>query len=69
MLSVRLIKHEAVPECGSYEVRFPDGRPSRYFYWDDVPSRRLRPDLLTGEQALERAKAVARAARNCGADH
>ena len=33
MTSVRLIKHEVVPECGSYEVRFPDDRPSRYFYW------------------------------------
>ena len=60
MTGVRLIKHEAVPKCGSYEVRFPDGRPARYFYWDDEASRRLRPDLLTGEQALERAKAVAR---------
>jgi hypothetical protein len=32
---IRIIPHEAVPLCGSYEVRFPDGRPSRYFYWDD----------------------------------
>jgi hypothetical protein len=38
---IRILKHEAVPTCGSYEVHFPDGRPSRYFYWDDVPSRRL----------------------------
>jgi hypothetical protein len=42
------------------EVRFPDGRPSVYFYWDDVPSRRLRPDLLDRETALEQAKALAR---------
>ena len=63
MTDVRLIKHEAVPLCGSYEVRFPDGRPSRYFYGGDIPGRRLRPDLLTGEQALEKARAVARAAR------
>ena len=59
-----LIKHEAVPKCGSYEVRFPDGRPSRFFYWDDEASRRLRPELLTGEQALEQAKALARTARD-----
>jgi hypothetical protein len=59
-----LIKHEAVPKCGSYEVRFPDGRPSRFFYWDDEASRRLRPELLTGEQALDQARAAARAARN-----
>jgi hypothetical protein len=63
MSSVRLIKHEAVPKCGSFEVRFPDGRPSRYFYWDDLPSRRFRPDLVDSEQALEQSKAVARAAR------
>jgi hypothetical protein len=56
-----LIKHEAISDCGSYEVRFPDGRPSRFFYWDDVPSRRLRPDeVMTGEQALQAAKARAR---------
>jgi hypothetical protein len=48
---IRIIKHEAVPECGSFEVRFGDGRESRFFYWDDVPSRRLRPDQLTREEA------------------
>ncbi len=37
MANVRLIKHEAVPNCGSCEVRFPDGGPSKYFYWDDLP--------------------------------
>jgi hypothetical protein len=25
---VRQIKHEAIPGCGSFEVRFEDGRPS-----------------------------------------
>jgi len=57
--TVRLIKHEAVPRCGSYEV--PDGRPSKYFYWDDVPSRRLRPELLWEHEALEAARKFARA--------
>jgi hypothetical protein len=60
----RVIKHEAVPGCGSFEVRFPDGRPSQFFYWDDIPARRLRPELLERETALEKAKAVARAARD-----
>lgn len=63
-MAIRLIKHEAVPKCGSFEVRFLDGRPSRYFYWDDIPGRRLRPELLTSEVALEHAKAVARAERD-----
>ena len=58
---VRIIKHEAVPDCGSFEVRFADGRPSVYFYWDDQPSRRLRSDTLDRETALEQAKALARA--------
>jgi hypothetical protein len=60
MPSIRLIKHEAVPKCGSYEVRYSDGRPSHFFYWDDIPGRRLNPALVDGQTALERAKAVAR---------
>jgi hypothetical protein len=46
MPSVRLIRHEAVKDCGSFEVRV-DGRRSRYFYWDDVAGRRLRPEQMT----------------------
>jgi hypothetical protein len=61
---IRIIKHEAVPNCGSFEVKFPDGRPSIYFYWDDLLSRRLRPDILSREQALEQARALARAERD-----
>jgi hypothetical protein len=29
--TVRLIKHEPVPKCGSYEVHYSDGTPSKYF--------------------------------------
>ena len=61
-MPIRLIKHEAVPKCGSFEVRFPDGKPSTYFYWEDVPSRRLR-EQMTSEQALEQATAFVRDAR------
>ena len=60
MANVRLIKHEVIPNCGSIEVRFSDGRPSEYFYWEDLPGRRLRPDMVTSEVALEQAKALAR---------
>ena len=35
---IRIIKHEAVPDCGSFEVRFGDGRASKFFYWDDLPA-------------------------------
>jgi hypothetical protein len=61
MPSVRLIKHEAVPQCGSYEIRFPDGRPSKYIYWEDVPGRRLRDDQVDGAVALRVTKIFARA--------
>ena len=52
---------EAVPKCGSYEVRYSDGRPSRFFYYDDEPSRRLRPEQVDSETALEHARTFARA--------
>ncbi|HEV2156933.1 hypothetical protein [Bradyrhizobium sp.] len=42
---VRIIKHEAVPQSGSFEVRFAAGRESKYFYWDHIRSRRTRPEL------------------------
>ena len=61
---IRVIRHELIPQRGSFEVRFADGRPSRYFYWDDVAGRRLRPETLTQEQARDEAKAFARAERD-----
>jgi hypothetical protein len=61
---VRIIKHEAVAGCGSFEVRYADGRPSQFFYFDDLPSRRLRPETLDRDTALEQAKAAARTAQN-----
>jgi hypothetical protein len=29
MANIRLIKHEVIPDCESFEVRYPDGRPSQ----------------------------------------
>ena len=55
---VRIIKHEVVPDCGSYEVSV-EGQPSRYFYFEDLPSRRLRLVQMTREQALKAARAYA----------
>ena len=63
-MTIRIIKHEAVPKCGSDEVRFPDGRPSKFFYWEDIPGRRLRSDQADSFQALKDAKAFARAERD-----
>jgi hypothetical protein len=45
MANVRLIEHEVIPKCGSFEVRFADGRP--------------RQDLAGSETALEQAKIYA----------
>jgi hypothetical protein len=60
-MRIRVIKHEAVPKCGSYEVRFPDRRPSKFFYWDDVPGRRMRPELVDSSVAEKDVKRFARA--------
>lgn len=63
-MPIRIIPHEAVPDCGSFEVRFGDGRPSRYFYFEDNPGRRLRPEQVDRKTALADAKALARASRD-----
>ncbi|WOH54892.1 hypothetical protein [Bradyrhizobium sp. BWC-3-1] len=60
MSRIRIIRHEVVPQCGSFEVRFPDGRPSLYFYFDDLPSRRLRAEVSDRAAVEELAKAFAR---------
>ena len=59
MGTVRIIKHEAIPGCGSFEVRYGDGRP-QFFHWADIPPRWLRPETLDHETAREQAKATAR---------
>ncbi len=64
-MPIRLIKDEAVPKCGSIDVRFPDAKPSGYFYWDDLPGHRLRPDILTCEAISEQAKPLARPKAKC----
>jgi hypothetical protein len=61
MAKVRLIKHEVVPDCGSYEIRFPDGRPSRYVYFENNLGRRLRSDQVEQSVAELVAKIFARA--------
>jgi len=63
-MKIRLFKHTAapaVPDSGSYEVRFPDGRGSVYFYWDDNPGRRSTTRKLSSEEAERQAKELARA--------
>ena len=50
-------------EVRQYEVRLPGGNRA-FFYWNDEPSRRLRPEQVGSKVALERAKAFARAARD-----
>ena len=64
MAKVTLHRHEAVPNCGSFEVRFHDGRASVFFYWDDIPGRRLKPGQMDSATALEAAKALAKAERD-----
>jgi hypothetical protein len=62
-VKIRPLKHTAapeVPDSGSYEVRFPDGRESVYFYWDDNPGRRSITRKLSSEEAERKAKDLAR---------
>ena len=66
---IRMIKHEAAPGCGNFEVWFPDGRESQFFYWDDIPDRWLRPGVLDRETAREEAKARAGAFLRVGPTH
>jgi hypothetical protein len=65
-MKIHLLKHTAapsVPDSGSYEVRFPDGRESIYFYWDDNPGRRSITMALSSEKAVQIAKELARVDR------
>jgi hypothetical protein len=48
--TITIIRHEGLRDSGSYEVKFSDGRPHKFFNWDDDPSRRVRPGALTSEQ-------------------
>ena len=60
-MKIRVIKHERVPYCGSYKVRFPDGRPSKYFYFENLPGRRLQPGRVVEQAVAEQeAKRLAR---------
>jgi hypothetical protein len=64
MVSVH-IRHtpEAVEGCGSFEVYYSDGRQSVFFYYEDVASRRLRPEQVNSVKALEQAREFARSER------
>jgi hypothetical protein len=53
-----------VKPCRSPAATRSASRESKHFYFDGVLARRLRPDMLTSEQALEQAKAFARAERD-----
>ncbi len=53
-MPIRLIRHEE-----SYEVRYGDGRPSHYFYYEDEPVRRSFMDRMTRKQAELAAKTFA----------
>ena len=54
---VRIIKYEAVPKCGSYEVRFSDGRPSKYFCWEEAAALE-RPTLSRGPKEIALRPAI-----------
>jgi hypothetical protein len=59
-MKIRLLKHEVVAGCGSYEIRFPDGQPSRYVYFE-IPGRWLRSEQVDQSVAQLVARIFARA--------
>lgn len=62
MNRIRIVPHhpEGIEDTGSFEVRYPDDRESKYFYWDDNVGRRLQPDAMTSKDARAKAQAWAR---------
>lgn len=56
---IRIIPHspDGIPDCGSFEVWFPDGRKSVYFHWDDDAGR--RPVLMSVKMTQAEAKKAA----------
>lgn len=64
MTTVHIRKHEAIPGCGSFEVYYSDGRKSVYFYWEDNPGRRLRPEQVDQATAKAAAQEFARTERD-----
>lgn len=62
---IRIIPHEIIPDMGSFEVRFSDGRKSEYFYWDNDAGRRAvsMSRNLTKEQAMAKTVDLARVER------
>lgn len=65
---IRIIPHAGAgtPDVGSFEVRFADGTPSQYFYWDDNKGRRAVTGRMTQDEAREAAKAFARSKSSPG---
>jgi hypothetical protein len=61
---VRILRHGVISKSGSYEVRYADGRESKFFYWDDSRSRRMKSKLATGKRAFAQARALLLAERN-----
>lgn len=58
-MTVRITKaKEAVKGTGSFKVTWPGG--VKRFYYDDEPSRRLRPDQVDQETAMKQAQEFAR---------
>jgi len=62
-MRIRVLKHIAkIPtqDTGSYEVAFPDGRSSVFFHWDENPGRRSITNAMSNEEAMRKARDLAR---------
>jgi hypothetical protein len=63
---VRIIPHalRSIPDSGSFDVWFADGRESQWFYWDDNRGRASITRKMNQDEAREAARALARAERD-----
>jgi hypothetical protein len=49
------------PRLRQLQVKFPDGRESVYFYWDDNSGRRAITQAMSNTEGFLKAKELARA--------
>jgi hypothetical protein len=61
---IRIIRHEAVPKPAASRSALRTDARRGFSIGMVCPGRRLRPDMLISEQALEQARALAQAQRD-----
>ena len=68
--SIRIISHSprGIEDTGSFEICFPNGRPSQYFYWDSNRGQAAITLHMSQDQA-RRAAVIAARREQAALDH